>query len=1117
MGDLYPDINDPTFNIKLAERKEFNENALIAPKNPNEFEKEAEKICFSTFELSPHQQFVKNFLSVHTPYNSLLLYHGLGTGKTCSAIGVSEEMRNYMKQMGITKKIIIVASPNVQENFKQQLFDERKMTKVGGIWNITGCSGYKFLAEINPINLKGLSKERIVKQVERIINSFYLFMGYGEFANFISKRSNVPDDYTEQQKETIRKRKLYETFANRLIIIDEVHNIRSSDRKKEKRVASRLDMLIKYVNPLRLLLLSATPMYNDPKEIIWLINLMNKNDGRSILDSREIFDSDGNFIIDSSGRETGKELLMRKATGYVSFVKGDNPYSFPYRIFPNDFKSPESLKKIRYPDETILGAPILQPMEHLDLFCVKCGSYQQEVYDYIINSIQVKTDENKLSAKNIERFGYTILQRPLEALNMTYPLIEDEKIEDASINSLVGIEGLSRVMNFKKNKSEYTYKKGFEKIFQRIHLRKYSAKLDKIIDSILNAEGICLVYSQFLDGGVIPLALALEELGCQRFDGRNLLKEPPKKRLDITYTMITGNEDLSPNNALAVKKASDDSNKDGKIIKVIIISRAGSEGLDFANIRQVHILEPWYNTNRIEQTIGRAVRNCSHKNLPFKERNVMIFLYATLLNNDREAADMYIYRVAELKAILIGRVSRALKEGAIDCLLNESQQKTAANVLNQKQQLLLSNGQKINFEVGDKPYSQQCDYMESCSYTCSPNAQISSDDIKLDTYFVTPNESLLVKIKDLFKEHYFYKKDELIKLITYHKLYSIEQIDVALNNLVNDKTELLEDRYGRGGNLINIGEYYIFQPLELDNKQDSIFSRNRPIDYKRQKIILEGTNDYNTKLVTNDNSGEIIKSMEEKYERAFKPDAKLKKSEKDWYKNAANAIVRLQSAGMKRSLLQQFILSHIWQTSSGSDKLTVLNFFYSKGNKEPSKFYRKLESIIDKSLLTQKGTKGIYLQVGSDFILYVLEENTWKKGEKTDNDKFTPLYVKQVSSRIKELNSIYGFIIPFKDTNELIFKTKIKEEKKQSGARCDQASKKETIKTLNSILESAKRNEKCPTNKFNEETVKTIGNVELCCYTELVLRCYNHHKVHGNNWFIEPEYAQAVLNHLKEN
>ena len=342
MNDLYPDINDPNFNIKIARRKEFNDSSFKF--DVKDAEEEAKRICFSSFELNPHQQFVKNFMSINTPYNSLLLYHGLGTGKTCSAIGISEEMRNYMKQMGITKKIIIVASPNVQENFKQQLFDDRKMEKVGGVWNIHGCSGAKFLAEINPINLKGLSKEKIVTQVNRIINSYYLFMGYGEFANFIAKKSNVSEDFSPEQQEKIKARRLRNTFENRLIIIDEVHNIRNSENKKEKRVASRLDELIKYVHPLRLLLLSATPMYNDPREIVWLINLMNRNDGRSPLEVGEVFDPQGHFRINERGEETGKELLMRKATGYVSFLKGDNPYTFPYRVFPGDFESPQSLK-----------------------------------------------------------------------------------------------------------------------------------------------------------------------------------------------------------------------------------------------------------------------------------------------------------------------------------------------------------------------------------------------------------------------------------------------------------------------------------------------------------------------------------------------------------------------------------------------------------------------------------------------------------------------------------------------------------------------------------------------------------------------------------------------------
>ena len=74
----------------------------------------AEQVCKLDFELLPHQIFVKNFLSFQTPYNSLLLYHGLGSGKTCSAITVAEEMRSYLKQMNIRQRIIVVASPNVQ-------------------------------------------------------------------------------------------------------------------------------------------------------------------------------------------------------------------------------------------------------------------------------------------------------------------------------------------------------------------------------------------------------------------------------------------------------------------------------------------------------------------------------------------------------------------------------------------------------------------------------------------------------------------------------------------------------------------------------------------------------------------------------------------------------------------------------------------------------------------------------------------------------------------------------------------------------------------------------------------------------------------------------------------
>ena len=90
-------------------------------------EEQAKKLCEADFELVPHQLFVRNFLSFQTPYNSLLLYHGLGTGKTCSAISCIRRNENLFKTIRNYTRIIVVASPNVQENFKLQLFDERKL------------------------------------------------------------------------------------------------------------------------------------------------------------------------------------------------------------------------------------------------------------------------------------------------------------------------------------------------------------------------------------------------------------------------------------------------------------------------------------------------------------------------------------------------------------------------------------------------------------------------------------------------------------------------------------------------------------------------------------------------------------------------------------------------------------------------------------------------------------------------------------------------------------------------------------------------------------------------------------------------------------------------------
>jgi len=111
---------------------------------------------------------------------------------------------------------------------------------VDGYWNIRSCVGQRLLKEINPMNMKGLSREKVILQIKRIINNSYLFLGYTEFANYIQKSTKIPQDMTDVNKiENIKKIQLEKNFSNRLIIIDEVHNIRITDDNKDKRVCDK--------------------------------------------------------------------------------------------------------------------------------------------------------------------------------------------------------------------------------------------------------------------------------------------------------------------------------------------------------------------------------------------------------------------------------------------------------------------------------------------------------------------------------------------------------------------------------------------------------------------------------------------------------------------------------------------------------------------------------------------------------------------------------------------------------------------------------------------------------------------------------------------------------------
>lgn len=59
-------------------------------------------------------------------------------------------------------------------------------------------------------------------------------------------------------------------------------------------------------------------------------------------------------------------------------------------------------------------------------------------------------------------------------------------------------------------------------------------------------------------------------------------------------------------------------------LKALLVSSAGGEGLDLKGTRQVQVLEPHWNVEKLKQVEGRAIRKGSHSHLPKKERNVTL-------------------------------------------------------------------------------------------------------------------------------------------------------------------------------------------------------------------------------------------------------------------------------------------------------------------------------------------------------------------------------------------------------------------------------------------------------------------------------------------------------------
>lgn len=326
----------------------------------------------------------------------------------------------------------------------------------------------------------------------------------------------------------------------------------------------------------------------------------------------------------------------------------------------------------------------------------------------LTSSVSAELDEDVLDALTDEE--------KLENVDGRYEA--DELTEDTGAGSEEGVRGKDKVM-YEKNIAAALKQLAVnkDKYLTPTALETYSPKFLHILENVqdIDHEGLHLIYSQFRTlEGIGILKMVFEANGFVQF---KIKKVGESWQLNMTETelanpnrfaLYTGTETDEEKELirnifngdwkyvpLAIEtklKILGINNMYGEVIKVLMISASGAEGISLKNVRYVHITEPYWHPVRMEQVIGRARRICSHKDLPEALRTVTVFLYLMIFSKEQLASDRSIelrlqdkskidgetpltsdealFEIATIKENINMNILQAVKEASFDCALH---------------------------------------------------------------------------------------------------------------------------------------------------------------------------------------------------------------------------------------------------------------------------------------------------------------------------------------------------------------------------------------------------------------------------------------------------------------
>lgn len=587
--------------------------------------------------LKDYQILLRNFISPLSPYNSILLYHKTGTGKTLTSLNIAI---NFLKS---NKRVVVVTkNKTLKNNFIIQAKE------------FFGIDGFK--------------------------NAGFSRIEYYSYSYFLKKKNKTMD--------------------NSLVIIDEIHNMINNNLYTQL-------LEVKKINAnMKLVLLSATPSFDNIKEIFEIANALsdpsdigysNYSDllKNKLIKEPQRYKSNPNFFLKNNVyflTEKGKEYLRKKMKGKVSYVDID-------------------LANPNFPQQSLQGTSFMSDK----LTMCKMSPDQEKLYDVALKDTK------------------------------------DTLFKAPSYISILGIADFEKSFNLIDKQNNLYYPKG--DFLLKSKIANYSGKLAKLLENVLDEvkkPGTIYIYSNYVSSSGVNVIKAMLLANGFNFYTKNQRKGYSFAHFENSFTQTKKDNIL--------KMFNSKENTNGDLIKVFIASPMSSEGVNFKNIRYLHIMDPHWNYSRLDQIIGRSIRYNSLEYFQKASRVVKIYKYASV-SKKNYSIDLYKYELSIEKDRAIKEVEYLLKTLAIDCNIN----KVKHNAKYDKTRI--------------------CSY-KLCNYTCEitkGHGHSSSKRVDTSTYNVYFHS----------KEEYNYIKDSIFLLMNKYSILVLENFIEALK----DKVSVIDNVY----------------------------------------------------------------------------------------------------------------------------------------------------------------------------------------------------------------------------------------------------------------------------------------------------------------------------------